>query len=100
MASEEYLFTIGITLAFVGMLATIFLSRRDISSVLRESGLRRKHVLMLALIVIVFVSAEIAIVKPTQQLFFDDVIYQGMAQQLIHTGQAVMCNYGTPVACF
>ncbi len=100
MASEEYLFTIGITLAFVGMLASIFLSRKDISSVLRESGLRRKHVLMLALIVIVFVSAEIAIVKPTQQLFFDDVIYQGMAQQLIHTGQAVMCNYGTPVACF
>ena len=100
IAAEEYLFTFGITLAFVGTIAAAYLSRRDIAAVFREAGFRRKHLYILLLVVFVFAAAELAIVKPTQQLFFDDVIYQSMAQQLIHTGQAVMCNYGTPTSCF
>ena len=83
-----------------GTLAAAYLSRKDIAAVFREAGFRRKHVFVLLLVVLVFASVEIIVVKPTQQLFFDDVIYQGMAQQLIHTGQAVMCNYGTPTSCF
>ncbi|MCL4381091.1 glycosyltransferase family 39 protein [Candidatus Marsarchaeota archaeon] len=43
---------------------------------------------------------EFTVIKSTQRIFFDDVIYQSQALYLIRTGQAVMCNYGTPFQCF
>ena len=48
----------------------------------------------------VFLAIVIVWMKPTQLLFFDDAIYQSMALDLLHTGQAWMCNYGTPTQCF
>ncbi len=97
---EQYLFTIGIVIGFIGMAVSFAFSRRDVFSVLKKSGVTRKHLVIAFLITVLFVGLEVALVKPTQQLFFDDVIYQGGAASLLASGQAWMCNYGTPTQCF
>ena len=99
MSMEEYIMTLGIVVSFVGMLATMVLSRKWIKEILMNAGLSRRVLLGAVVIVIVFLGIEIALVKPTQQLFFDDSIYQGMALSLLHTGQAWFCDYGTPFNC-
>lgn len=96
---EEYFFTAGILIAFLGTIASVVLSRKQIAQVLRGSRIKAWHIAALVVIAAVFLSAELAIVKPTQLLFFDDVIYQAGALDLLHMGQAWMCNFGTPVAC-
>ncbi|MCW6159740.1 MAG: glycosyltransferase family 39 protein [Candidatus Micrarchaeales archaeon] len=99
-SAQEYLFTAGILIAFVGMIAAAAWGRRDIVEIFKKEGIRKVHVAAALLIVLVFISVELSVVKPTQQLFFDDAIYQAMAQQMLHSGQAWMCDYGTPSACY
>ena len=96
---EEYLFTIGILIAFLGTAVSAALSRRQIAGALRWARLRRWHIAAMLAILALFVVAQLAIVKPTQQLFFDDAIYQGGALDLLRMGQAWMCNYGTTLTC-
>ncbi len=97
---SEYIFTIGIIVAFVGTIVAVFLGRRQFGEVLKGSGIRKRHLILAVVIAAVFLSAELAIVKPTQLLFFDDAIYQGGALDLLHMGQAWMCDYGTPLVCY
>lgn len=97
---QEYLFTLGILASLIGMIIAAVKSRKDIRSILSGYGLDRMHILLMVGIVLVFILLELIIVKPTQQLFFDDAIYQAMALDLLHTGQAWMCNYGTTASCF
>ncbi|MCL5679951.1 MAG: hypothetical protein M1465_01235 [Candidatus Marsarchaeota archaeon] len=96
---EQYLFTIGILISFFGMLAGVYLSRKYMHELIKSYNIDKKKLLASVLVLLVFIVAEIAIVKPTQQLFFDDTIYQDMAINLIHMGQAWMCNYGTATSC-
>ncbi len=100
VAFTEYSMTAGILIAFVGLIIGCIYDRKRIAHAVKGAGLRKKHIVLAFAIVAAFAFLELWIVKPTQQLFFDDVIYQGMALQLMHTGQAVMCDYGTPTACF
>jgi hypothetical protein len=97
---EEYILTAGVLTAFIGAITALFLSRHEIGKQLRGAGLKKWHILLALLIVALFIVIEAAVVKPTQQLFFDDVIYQDGAVDLLHMGQAWMCNYGTPTTCF
>ena len=97
---DEYVFTLGILIAFVGTIVSIIFARKQILSVLKDSGIRWKHVAAALIIAALFVSVELAIVKPTQLLFFDDAIYQAGAVNLLRTGQAWMCDYGTPYTCY
>ncbi len=100
VALTEYGLTAGILIAFVGLIIGIVYDRNRIVQTLKGAGLRKRHLAASVAIVVAFLAVELYLVKPTQLLFFDDTIYQGMAQQLIHTGQAAMCDYGTPVNCF
>ena len=95
----QYLFSIGVLVSFVGMLIGIFFSRKQIAGIFKESGVDLRKLLLSLAVVLVFVFAELAIVKPTQQLFFDDTIYQDMALNLLHMGQAWMCIYGSASSC-
>ena len=97
---QEYLFTFGILIAFLGLVFSVIIGRKDIADVFKSTGINRKHIAAAVVIVLVFLSVELYFVKATQQLFFDDAIYQAMAQQLLHSGQAWMCDYGTPAACY
>ncbi len=97
---EEYAFTIGIVLSLLGLIVCAFFSKDEISSVLKEIKFTKKHLAVAIVIIALFVALELYLVKPTQQLFFDDAIYQAMGQQLLHSGQAWMCDYGTPTMCY
>ncbi|MCL4404679.1 glycosyltransferase family 39 protein, partial [Candidatus Marsarchaeota archaeon] len=96
---EQYLFTMGILISFLGMLIGIYYSRKQIRALLQGYGINARRLALSFLVLAVFIGAELTIVKPTQQLFFDDTIYQDMALNLIHMGQAFMCNYGSASAC-
>ncbi|MEM0154870.1 MAG: glycosyltransferase family 39 protein, partial [Methanothrix sp.] len=98
-AIEQYLFTIGVLVSFVGVLIGVYFSRKQIAEIFRERKIDSRKLLLSIVIVLVFVSAELLIVKPTQQLFFDDTIYQDMALNLLHMGQAWMCIYGSANTC-
>ncbi|MCL4389741.1 glycosyltransferase family 39 protein [Candidatus Marsarchaeota archaeon] len=97
---SEYLFTAGILIAFVGTIFSAVMERRHIAKILKGSGIRRRHVIGAVIVALIFLTTEIAIVKPTQLLFFDDTIYQGGAVSLLSSGQAWMCNYGNPHTCY
>lgn len=96
---SEYLFTMGILVAFIGTIVSVALGRRHFAGVLRKSGIKWRHLVLAVIIAAGFLAAELYMVKPTQLLFFDDAIYQAGAVSLLHSGQAWMCNYGTPTAC-
>lgn len=100
VALTEYGMTLGVLVSFAGLAIGCIYDRKRIGRVLKGSGLRKEHIAVALAIVALFAIIELVTVKPTQLLFFDDVIYQGMAQQLLNTGQALMCDYGTPSACF
>ncbi|MGC8537377.1 MAG: hypothetical protein ACP5MZ_00105 [Candidatus Micrarchaeia archaeon] len=97
---EEYILTLGLVISFVGFLFFAVRGRRDISQALKSSGIDFRMLLAAVAVVLLFLALEISLVKPTQQLFFDDVIYQGGALDLLHTGQAWQCNFGSPTQCF
>ena len=97
---EEYIFTAGMTVSFIGMVAGIVYGRKHILKAFEHTHVNRSDILLALVIALGFIALDIALVRPTQLLFFDDAIYQAMALSLIHTGQAWMCNYGTPVQCF
>jgi hypothetical protein len=97
---EEYILTLGIIVSFVGFLFFAARSRKPISQALKSSGIDGRMLLAAIAVVLLFLALEISLVKPTQQLFFDDVLYQGGALDLLHTGQAWQCNFGSPTQCF
>ncbi|MDE1868405.1 MAG: hypothetical protein KGH60_00330 [Candidatus Micrarchaeota archaeon] len=96
----EYAMTAGIVIAFAGLIMGAILDRRGIRHSVSGLGFRKKHFLMIIAIIALFVVMELVVIKPTQLLFFDDAIYQAMGQSLLHSGQAWMCDYGTPLTCF
>ena len=98
--AQEYLYTISAATAFIGMLVALFLARRDIAGLFRRLKVKRAHMVAALAVLALFIAIEFFAVPATQQLFFDDVIYQGMAVDLLHAGQAWMCNFGTPIACY
>ena len=97
---EEYVFTAGMMVSFVGLIAGIIYGRKHILKAFEQTRVNRSDILLAVIIALGFIALDIALVRPTQLLFFDDAIYQAMAQSLIHTGQAWMCNYGTQSQCF
>ncbi len=95
----EYTFTVGIILSLAMLIIGAFKDREHIYHTLKSHGLDKRFAIAALAVMIVFLFIELYFVKPTQLLFFDDAIYQGMALDMIHTGQAWMCNYGTPLSC-
>ncbi|MGC8622598.1 MAG: glycosyltransferase family 39 protein [Candidatus Micrarchaeia archaeon] len=98
--AEEYALTLGIIAAFVGTIFFGIKSRHEILKQLKSAGIKKWHILAAIIVLALFIGVEALVVKPTQQLFFDDAIYQGGAQDLLRMGQAWMCNYGTPNTCY
>ena len=96
----EYMFTIGIAVSFFGLIIGAIIDRKNIADVLRSAGLKKRDLLIPIIIVLAFVAVELYLIKPTQLIFFDDAIYQSMSIYLLHTGQAWMCNFGSPTQCF
>jgi hypothetical protein len=96
----EYIYTAGVLVSFLGLVIGTVWNRKRIVQVLRQSGFTKIDLVLAFVAVIIFLAIVILAVKPTQLLFFDDAIYQAMGLSLLHTGQAWMCNFGSPTRCF
>lgn len=100
ISNQEYLFLIGIVIAFFGLIASIILSFKNILKIFKKLQFKKKYIVYFLIILLLFVMLELIFIKPIQRVFFDDVIYQSGSLFLLHTGQTIMCNYGTPFNCF
>jgi 4-amino-4-deoxy-L-arabinose transferase-like glycosyltransferase len=58
------------------------------------SEIKNKHLLLLLLISLLGISATVFIAPRTQRIFYDEDIYNGIAQNIAHHKKAVMCNEG------
>lgn len=96
-----YIFTTVLAIALVSRVASLFLTRKDLKHAL--SGRVNLYTLIaLAAIVIFFIVFSLLYVSPTEQLYFDENIYQGIALNILQHGNAVWCQYGTGLVqtCF
>ncbi len=68
--------------------------RKDIKGIISE-GVNRYSILALAAILLFFAIFALLFVHPVEQLYFDENIYQGIALNILHSGNALWCQYGT-----
>lgn len=89
-----YIFTAVYAILFLAFLGSTYLSRKDIFRVFR--GNADKITIAAALIIVLFfVLFSILYVSPAEQLYFDENIYQGIALNILHNGNALWCQYGS-----
>lgn len=89
-----YEITAAVYSSFVLMLACIFLERKKIAELLREH-VDRNSLICLAVILAFFLIFALLFVWPNEQLYFDENIYQGIALNILHNGNALWCQFGT-----
>ncbi|MGC9037438.1 MAG: glycosyltransferase family 39 protein [Candidatus Micrarchaeia archaeon] len=86
--------TIAISATFLLLIVSIYLGRKDLAKELRKA-VNKYSVIALFLILAFFVSFSLLFVKPAEQLYFDENIYQGIALNILHHGNALWCQFGT-----
>ncbi|MEM0149049.1 MAG: hypothetical protein QW346_02185, partial [Candidatus Micrarchaeaceae archaeon] len=88
-----YVVTAAIAVSFLGLIVSLFLARRDIRKSM--AGVGKASSLALIAIIVFFVVFALNFVKPVEQLYFDENIYQGVALNILMHGNALWCQYGT-----
>ncbi|MEM0200953.1 MAG: glycosyltransferase family 39 protein [Candidatus Micrarchaeaceae archaeon] len=89
-----YATTIVIVISFLLLLFSNFLYRKNIFKILK-TNINKNTLLFLLIILIFFISFLLIFVHPVEQLFFDENIYQGIALNIVHTGNSLWCQFGT-----
>ena len=62
--------------------------------------LKKTSWILIILIFMIGLFLRAFVVPNTHRLLFDEDIYLNIAQNIVHDGKAVLCNYGTPKHCF
>ena len=89
-----YIFTLAYVILFSGLILSGLALRKEIWK--KISSDTAPACALLALILIAFfVSFSLLYVSPVEQLYFDENIYQGIALNILHSGNALWCQYGT-----
>ncbi len=90
-----YALTAAYLILLVALLGSAYLSRKEIKIAFK--GRINRYSLSIALLVVVFfVAFSLIYVSPVEQLYFDENIYQGIALNILHNGNALWCQYGGP----
>ncbi|MEM3839083.1 MAG: glycosyltransferase family 39 protein, partial [Candidatus Micrarchaeaceae archaeon] len=89
-----YAVTVVMFVSFIGLVAAVILGRRELYLAIRPY-VNRYSLAALAALVLFFVLFSIFFVKPVEQLYFDENIYQGIALNILHNGDAAWCQFGT-----
>lgn len=92
-----YAITASVYASFALMLAFLFAERKGIASLFRKR-FNNPSILAIALILAFFIIFELAYVHPAEQLYFDENIYQAIALNIMHSGNALWCQFGTGLA--
>ncbi len=85
------------SVAFISLLSLIALlisDRKGITRLLSRS-IDRRSLSMALIAALFFVIISLLFVRPTEQLYFDENIYQGVALNILHHWNALWCQYGT-----
>jgi hypothetical protein len=88
-----YALTLAIAASTIWLFVSIYLSRENIRKTLEHINIMT--LLALILIISFFVMFSILYMHPAEQLYFDENIYQGIAINILHNGNALWCQYGT-----
>ena len=89
-----YLFTIAYIALLLGVVVSAFILRKTLVKRLLEST-TKTYIALALLVVLFFVVFSSIYVHPVEQLYFDETIYQEIALSIMHTGNALWCQYGT-----
>ena len=89
-----YIFTLAYLALFVGLLAALYLLRDSIAKKLSKD-ISLPYLVVVLLVIAFFVSFSLLYVSPVEQLYFDENIYQGIALNILHSGNALWCQFGT-----
>ncbi len=92
-----YAFTAAYIVLLGWLIVCAYLSRRWISGLFRGKIDRITITLAIAVMAF-FVIFSLLYVHPVEQLYFDENIYQGIALNILHSGNALWCQYGTAYA--
>ncbi|MEM3208382.1 MAG: glycosyltransferase family 39 protein [Candidatus Micrarchaeaceae archaeon] len=88
-----YAFTSVFAVSFIGLIVSLFLARREIRKSI--AGVSRGAMIALIATLVFFLVFALVLVKPVEQLYFDENIYQGIALNILMHGNALWCQYGT-----
>ncbi len=89
-----YALTIGPAAAVAWLAVSLVIDRKGIFNLLKKHA-DRYSLAASALILLLFLAVSILYVKPVEQLYFDENIYQGIALNILHHGMSEWCQYGT-----
>ncbi len=92
-----YAATAALAIALIWLIYAIVRGRRSISSAL-EGRINKQSLLALVLILGFFLTFSLIYMHPTEELYFDENIYQGIALNILHNGNALWCQYGSAYA--
>ena len=88
-----YIFTIIYSLLLASLLLSVYYSRKHLAKAL--SGNVDSYSLFCTIAIMAFfVAFSLLFVHPVSQLYFDESIYQGIALNILHNGNALWCQYG------
>ncbi len=88
-----YMITAADAIALIMLAVSLILARNEIKLALSKK-VDRYSFALLCLVLIFFVSFSFFLPR-TELIFFDENIYQGVALNILHSGNALMCEYGT-----
>ena len=88
-----YIFFGALSAILVWLAFSIYKARNDIAKTIGNTS--TASILALGALVAFFIAFSLLYVHPAEQLFFDENIYQGIAINILHSGNAEWCQYGT-----
>ncbi len=88
-----YIFTLAYASLLAGLVVSAFFSRKKIARALSRK-IDRWSLAVAIVIILIFIVFAARFVNPTEQLYFDENIYQGIALNILHNGNALWCQYG------
>ncbi len=80
--------------SFISLIALFLIERKGIVRLLSRS-IDKNSLMMVSAAVLFFVVVSAVFITPTEQLYFDENIYQGIALNILHHWNALWCQYGT-----
>lgn len=89
-----YAITFAVVFSFLALIFSVILYRKNLSKILKNH-ISVNTVLMLIIILVFFTVFLLIFVPPVEQLYFDENIYQGIALNIVHSGNSLWCQFGT-----
>lgn len=86
--------TLAIATISVLLLISVYRGRKEIAEALRK-GISRLSIASFLAILVFFLLFELLKVYPVEQLYFDENIYLSIALNILHSGNALWCQFGT-----